>query len=1547
MEDALTKLLFKSFLVLCLLTGTAFAAQTVNFGASSGIELTDQDQTGVTMEMNIGAVDFFPIDTKQGTFTLMTIKGFTRSHNVGEPNLPMINKLLSIPFGSELSVEVISSETEEISLSDLGFDNPIMPTQPSLSKSEDPEFVEFEYNEPIYERNETYALPLVDGVVKGTMRSVHLGLVSMAPVQYNPVENTITVHKKMTVRVNYLHPDYNTTELMQSEFYSPFFEPVFGRVINYTTPVPEILDDLTRYPIKYIIVSDRQFESQLQPFIDWKTKKGFEVITAYTDEIGGSLTQIKSYIQGVYNNSNPKPSFVLFVGDTPQIPTWDGDHGYHVTDLKYCEFTGDIFPEIYYGRWSAQNPGQLQPQIDKTLMYEQYTMPDPSYLGEVTMIAGVDSWNAPTYGNGQINYGTNLYFNSAHGIYSHTWLYPASDDPGAAAAIIQTVDEGIGYINYTAHCGHTGFSDPSFTVSDINGLTNYGMYLLAVGNCCSSNTFDESTPCFGEAWLQAQDKGGVGYIGASNSTYWDEDYWWGVGYGPVVGNGPTYEETGLGAYDGVFHDHGEPVSDHYVTNDAIIYCGNLAVTESGSSREGYYWEAYHLMGDPSIMNYMGVPDANNVSHDSAIPLVATYFTVNADPYSYVGISKDGVLHGAAYIDESGSVNVPITVPFDEPGYANVVVCGQNKVPYDVQVPIIADGYGAIAGRVTDLVTGNGLQGQVIVTNRDPQIYAQCNEQGYYTMHVPADTLWNLRAEYTSDYLPSFANVTVTEDDTVTQNFALEPKVEVILKAQFGNPGDIGYRDFYLRGSWDDDGFYNAGWSGGFITMKDDGVAPDQYANDGIYTGSVLLATDLSNTYEWAVYSENYNDHASRLQYGASFDITDPGNPPTVPTLMVNPSGGENNWTITAHEVNSGLEFDMTAGYSGQDHIWYGTVFIPGGISGQYIIKVMHSDVAHYGQGGVGGAPIPFSTTESGNYTFFFNDDIDVASTGASLAAKPGFLDVDLTPGNTTTREIVLKNDGELDLNFEIPDEFEVVLANNDQPEIVEVEELTSYEYNGPKPLTDDAPAGQPQSKGQGGPDNYGYKWIDSDEPGGPAYNWVDITGVGTPLNMSDDDNEGPFSLPFNFNFYGNDFNSFRVCSNGWVSFTSTSTSYYNYPIPGDGPENMIAAMWDDFNPSAGGQVYYYISNDSAIVSWVDVPHYYDTGNYSFQIIMLNGGGIVCQYETLNGDVNSATVGIQNDNLTDGLQVVYNAAYLHDNMAIKFSAGWVEVDPLSGVIPAGGELPLTVTFDAGALTTGDYQGQITVHSWDNMHTLPDMMIPLDLHVLSSLPDLSLAMQPNESPVEIYAGGTFDYTILLTNNTGSTYNFDAWLMIELPNHTMYGPLMNVPAAIGADQTLYYYGTQWVPTIAPPGEYGYHSYVGDYPNEIDHATFPFTVLSGTPVNMGVEEWNVDGFFQGDGLLREGEGDVLPTSFSLSQNYPNPFNAQSVIEYALPVSAKVELTVFNLLGQKVETLVNSNQQAGYHSVTWDASQYASGIYFYKLNAGDKVFTRQMTLLK
>jgi hypothetical protein len=95
------------------------------------------------------------------------------------------------------------------------------------------------------------------------------------------------------------------------------------------------------------------------------------------------------------------------------------------------------------------------------------------------------------------------------------------------------------------------------------------------------------------------------------------------------------------------------------------------------------------------------------------------------------------------------------------------------------------------------------------------------------------------------------------------------------------------------------------------------------------------------------------------------------------------------------------------------------------------------------------------------------------------------------------------------------------------------------------------------------------------------------------------------------------------------------------------------------------------------------------------------------------------------------------------------------------------------------------------------------------------------------------------------------------------------------------------------------------------------------------------------------EPDGTGLPGTFSLSQNYPNPFNPSTTIQFALPKSGRVELKVYNTLGQEVVTLVNEEKVAGIYSALWNAGGVASGVYFFRLQAGEFTQTRKLLLLK
>ena len=399
-----------SYLILSLLSIGAVLAKSdkiVNLKSSkTEIKLVSNKQTSLLIENTIAAFMLSEKITKEGQFVSINIPKYTiPTARIGFPELPVLNELIEIPHDAEVIVKVVSFDEEIVDINNHNFNDRIVPVQASLSKSEDAEFAVFQYNKAFYLKNEYSNADIATVEVLGKMRSVRFGRLTISPFSYNPVTNILKIRNNIKIEIEFVNADFEKTDMYKNKHYSPVFDGMFKKFLNYNSNKGK--DIITTYPIKYVIVSDPMFESVLQAFIDWKTKKGFTVIEAYTDNplVGSTTSSIKSYLEGLYNNAtvnDPAPTYLLIVGDVAQVPTFTGTSSSHVTDLYYCEYdgSGDFYPEIYYGRFSATNNEQLIPQIDKTLEYEQYQMPDPSYLNEVVMIAGVDAGMAPTYGNG-------------------------------------------------------------------------------------------------------------------------------------------------------------------------------------------------------------------------------------------------------------------------------------------------------------------------------------------------------------------------------------------------------------------------------------------------------------------------------------------------------------------------------------------------------------------------------------------------------------------------------------------------------------------------------------------------------------------------------------------------------------------------------------------------------------------------------------------------------------------------------------------------------------------------------------------------------------------------------------------------------------------------------------------------------------------------------------------------------------------------------------------------------------------------------------------
>lgn len=350
---------------------------------------------------------------------------------------------------------------------------------------------------------------------------------------------------------------------------------------------------------------------------------------------------------------------------------------------------------------------------------------------------------------------------------------------------------------------------------------------------------------------------------------------------------------------------------------------------------------------------------------------------------------------------------------------------------------------------------------------------------------------------------------------------------------------------------------------------------------------------------------------------------------------------------------------------------------------------------------------------------------------ADIAATPSPIDVSLVQGDSTTRELVIDNNGLGSLGYAAT----VQLALKDAAvftSLAEAGQLQPAQRQQPVAQIDfleakgaeTANMGLPVLYDAGGPDVYGHYWIDSDEPGGPTFAWEDVSGSGTDLigSLNDDNYVGPLDLGFAFPFFGNSYNQIYIGSNGMIGFNPTDmNARIETPLPNAAtPNDIIAWLWDDLNPddpsNPGAHVYMDTTGGRCVVQFVDYPEYQAGAGdvINAEVILEPDGTIKLQYLSIAAgfDVLSCAVGVENSDGTDGLELVYHASYLHDNLAVLIvnPYQWLTIDHSSGVLPPGDADTIVCDFVTEGLDTGMYQASIVFNSndpdpYDNPLTVP--------------------------------------------------------------------------------------------------------------------------------------------------------------------------------------------------------------------------------------------------
>ncbi len=257
-------------------------------------------------------------------------------------------------------------------------------------------------------------------------------------------------------------------------------------------------------------------------------------------------------------------------------------------------------------------------------------------------------------------------------------------------------------------------------------------------------------------------------------------------------------------------------------------------------------------------------------------------------------------------------------------------------------------------------------------------------------------------------------------------------------------------------------------------------------------------------------------------------------------------------------------------------------------------------------------------------------------------------------------------------------------------------------------------------------------------------------------------------------------------------------------------------------------------------------------------------------------------------------------------------------------------------------------EIMVKAVDTSVNLNTTYSPYYTISVESAPDVTVALTYNYGSPVPAGGGYLNFDASLQNNEISSVDFDLW--VEIPPEVTPPDVPNRSLTFPSGFSIVRPGMDWpIPADWPAGNYDMIWNVGDLSSLTVWAydSFPFE-KSTDDDGSGSVLWEVEGdpldqLFEGMDLSQA----ATVSEFALLGNYPNPFNPTTVLSYQLQAASRVNLAVYDISGRKVAGLVDGWRDAGIHEVTFDASNLASGVYIYRLEAGDFTASGKMVLMK
>jgi hypothetical protein len=653
------------FLIICLasinLTAQEWVGCPQQSPAAPKVKLMSDTEQKTELSFTLGGFFKEEVNTPKGLQYIIKVPKMASMLEEGSPDLPLYAIPVLIDDLAAMEVQVKEAKYQDFE----GIE--IAPSKGNFSREINPDEVPFRYGDA-YAQNRFFPGFQAQLDQPYILRDFRGQNILVYPFAYNPISKTLRVYTQLTLEMRKTGENGSNAKLSRKSSQTRMTAEANAmyqqRFVNYRERASKY--NFVPDEGEMLVICPPEFLDAMQPFVAWKNESGRPTTLVNLSDIGGNNTdQIKSFILSHYNNPDENLCYVLLVGDYNQITPKAMSDG--ASDIWFGQLEGnDYYPEVFVGRFSAENEAHVQNQVAKVIYYERDIAADADWLSKGIGVGSVEGAGSGHNG-GESDYQHVDYIRDTLMHYTYTEVSRHYHGVGAgtnASMLSQNFNEGAGICNYCNHGSTTGWYVGNFNNYHVNTLTNDYKLPFIWSTACYNGQFNVN--CFAEAWLRATNNVNGAPTGAIGGMFsWTSQPW----QPPMTGQDEMVD---------ILCEWRSADQFHHTFGGASLN-GNMRILDMYPNDQGKTHNTWILFGDPSLLLRTEAPsELNVICQPEAIFLGLTELFITADAdYAIATLSNNGEILASAPI-----VNGEGVLTFDgltEIGNLQLVVTSYNKV----------------------------------------------------------------------------------------------------------------------------------------------------------------------------------------------------------------------------------------------------------------------------------------------------------------------------------------------------------------------------------------------------------------------------------------------------------------------------------------------------------------------------------------------------------------------------------------------------------------------------------------------------------------------------------------------------------------------------------------------------------------------------------------------------------------------------------------------------------------------------------------------------